>query len=56
VIFWVVATGNVVIKHRRFGKLVLPEDEGKRPLGRPRRRWEDNIKMDLREIGVYGAN
>jgi hypothetical protein len=28
--------------------------EGKRPLGRPRRRWEDNIKMDLREIG-WGA-
>ena len=25
--------------------------EGKRPLGRPRRRWEDNIKMDLREVG-----
>jgi hypothetical protein len=25
--------------------------EGKRPLGRPRRRWEDNIGMDLREIG-----
>jgi hypothetical protein len=25
--------------------------EGKRPLGRPRRRWEDNIRMDLREIG-----
>jgi hypothetical protein len=25
--------------------------KGKRPLGRPRRRWEDNIKMDLREIG-----
>jgi hypothetical protein len=30
--------------------------EGKRPLGRPRRRWEDNIKMDLREIGIDGAN
>jgi hypothetical protein len=30
--------------------------EGKRPLGRPRRRWEDNIKMDLREIGINGAN
>jgi hypothetical protein len=29
--------------------------EGKRPLGRPRRRWEDNIKMDLREIGIDGA-
>jgi hypothetical protein len=30
--------------------------EGKRPLGRPRRSWEDNIKMNLREIGIDGAN
>jgi hypothetical protein len=30
--------------------------EGKRPLGRPRHRWEDNIKLDLREIGINGAN
>jgi hypothetical protein len=30
--------------------------EGKRPLRRPRCRWEDNIKMDLREIGINGAN
>jgi hypothetical protein len=30
--------------------------EGKRPLGRPRHRWEDNIKMDLREIGINVAN
>jgi hypothetical protein len=30
--------------------------EGKRPLGRPGRRWDDNIKMDLREIGIDGAN
>jgi hypothetical protein len=29
--------------------------EGKRPLGRPRGRWEDNIKMDLREIGIDRA-
>jgi hypothetical protein len=29
---------------------------GKRPLGRPRHRWEDNIKMDLREIGINGVN
>jgi hypothetical protein len=28
----------------------------KRPLGRPRRRWEDSIKMDLTEIGIDGAN
>jgi hypothetical protein len=30
--------------------------EGKRPLRRPRCRWKDNIKMDLREIGIDGAN
>jgi hypothetical protein len=30
--------------------------EGKRPLGRPRRRWVDNIKMDLREIGRDGVD
>jgi hypothetical protein len=30
--------------------------EGKRPVGRSRRRWEDNIKMDLREIVIGGAN
>jgi hypothetical protein len=29
--------------------------EGKRPLGRPRRRWEDNIKIDLRVISIDGA-
>jgi hypothetical protein len=27
--------------------------EGRRPLGRPRRRWEDNIKMDFREVGLW---
>jgi hypothetical protein len=32
------------------------EARRKRPLGRPRRRWEDNIKMDLREIGIDVAN
>jgi hypothetical protein len=30
--------------------------EGKRPLGRPRRRWEDNINMDLRETWIDGTN
>jgi hypothetical protein len=30
--------------------------EGKRPLGRPRHKWEDNIKMDLTEIGIDGVN
>ena len=32
-------------------KGLVVEPEGKRRLGRPRRRWEDNIKMDLREVG-----
>jgi hypothetical protein len=38
-----------------YGVLV-GRTEGKKPLGRPRRRWEDNIKMDLRETGIDGAN
>jgi hypothetical protein len=36
--------------------LVVGRPEGKRPLGRPRRRWEDNIQMDLRGIEIDGAN
>ena len=32
-------------------KVLVAKPEGKRPLGRPRRRWEDNIKMDLHEVG-----
>ena len=32
-------------------KVLVEKPEGKRPLGRPRRRWEDNIKMDLEEVG-----
>jgi hypothetical protein len=37
-------------------RVLVGRPEGKRPLGRPRRRREDNIKMDLREIGIDGAN
>jgi hypothetical protein len=37
-------------------RVLVGRPEGKRPLGRPRRRWEDNIKMDRREIGIDGAN
>jgi hypothetical protein len=36
-------------------KVLVGKPEGKRPLGRPRRRWEDGIRMDLREIGVGGG-
>jgi hypothetical protein len=37
-------------------RVLVGRPEGERPLGRSRRRWEDNIKMDLREIGIDGAN
>jgi hypothetical protein len=37
---------------RNVYRLLVGKSEGKRPLGRPRRRWIDNIKMDLLEIGV----
>jgi hypothetical protein len=37
---------------RNVYRLLVGKREGKRPLGRPRRRWMDNIKMDLLEIGL----
>jgi hypothetical protein len=37
-------------------RVLVGRPEVKRPLRRPRRRWEDNIKMDLREIGIDGSN
>jgi hypothetical protein len=37
-------------------RILVGGPEGKRPLGRSRRRWEDNIKMDFKEIGIDGAN
>jgi len=52
-----------VVKSRQMGwaghvgedrgvhRVLVEKPEGKRPLGRPRRRWEDNIKMDLQEVG-----
>jgi hypothetical protein len=41
---------------RGVTRVLVGRPKGKRPLGRPRRRWEDNIKMDLGEIGIDGAN
>ena len=37
-------------------RVLLGKPEGKRPLGRPRRRWDDNIKMDFQEVGCGGMN
>ena len=46
--------GARVGDRRGVYRVVLGRPEGKRPLGRPRRRWEDNNKMDIQEVG-YGA-
>ena len=39
---------------RDVHRVLVGKPEGKRSLGRPRRRWEDNIKMDLQEVGGGG--
>jgi hypothetical protein len=41
---------------RNACRILVGKPEGKRPLGRPRRRWVNNIKMDLREIGWDGGD
>ena len=38
-------------ENRGVHRVLVGKPEGKRPLGRPRRRWEDNIKMDIQEVG-----
>jgi hypothetical protein len=43
-------------EERKVYKVLVGKPEGKRPLGRPRHRWEDGIRMDLREIGLGGVN
>jgi len=41
---------------KRLYRVLVGKSEGKRPLGRPRRRWEDNIRMNLQEVGCgWGA-
>jgi hypothetical protein len=41
---------------RKVYKVLVGKPEENRPLGRPRRRWEDGIRMDLREIGFGGVD
>jgi hypothetical protein len=38
-------------RRRGVSRVLVGKPEGKRPVGRPRRRWEDNIRMDLQEVG-----
>jgi hypothetical protein len=46
----------LIIYYHGVYRVLIGRPEGKRPLARPRRRWEDNIKIYLREIGINGAN
>jgi hypothetical protein len=48
--------GGACGTHGRGEKSVQGKPEGKRPLGRPRRRWEDGIRVHLREIGLGGVD
>jgi len=50
--------GNIAPMGERRGvyRDLVGKPEGQRPLGRPRRRWEDNIKMDLQEVGCGGMD
>jgi hypothetical protein len=43
-------------EERKVYTVLVGKPEGKRPLGRPRRRWEDGIRMDLRDIGLRGVD
>ena len=52
---WVGHVARIGERRGAYGIFVWRKPEGKRPLGRPRRRWEDNIKMELQEMG-WGAS
>jgi hypothetical protein len=53
--FWIFQDKLLVWGRGAF-RVLVGKPEGSRPLRRPRSRWEDNIKMDLREVGCGGAD
>jgi hypothetical protein len=53
--WWKRTVKGIITVHITKKSVVAESYEGRRPLGRPRRRWEDNIKMDLREVGLGGG-
>jgi hypothetical protein len=52
---WVGQVAHMEEKRGAY-RILVGRPEGRRPLGRPTRRWEDNTKMDLREVGWVGTN
>jgi hypothetical protein len=53
---WWVGHVECMGEERKVYKVLVGEPEGKRPLGRPRRRWEDGVRMDLKEMGLGGVD
>jgi len=49
--FYVLVLHSVWVRRGGVRRVLLGKPEGKKPLGRPRRRWVDNIRMDLQEVG-----
>jgi hypothetical protein len=45
-----------MVEKRGLYRVLVGKPEGRRPLGRPRRIWEDNIKIDLQEVGCGGVD
>ena len=45
-----------MVERRSVYRVLVRKSEGKRPFGRPRRRWEDNIKMNPQEVGCVGVD
>jgi hypothetical protein len=45
-----------MVERRGVCRVLVGNPESRRPLGRPRRKWESNIKLDLRETGIDGVN
>ena len=45
---------STYVEKRGVHRVLVGNPKGKKPLGRPRGRWEDNIKMDLQEVGCGG--
>jgi len=48
--------GHVALMGRCVHRVLVGKSEGKRPLGRTKRGWDDNIKMDLQEVGYGGMD
>jgi len=45
-----------MVKNRGLYRVLVGKPEGKRPIGRPSCRWEDNIEIDLQEVGCWGRD